>query len=53
MTVQRVGGDADRLNELEWDGEVLWANRYQTDELLRIDPRVRDGDRRGGPGGAA
>lgn len=37
-TVQRVGGDADRLNELEWDGEWLWANRYQTDELLRIDP---------------
>lgn len=37
--VQRVGGDADQLNELEWDGEALWANRYQTDELLRIDPR--------------
>lgn len=36
--VQRVGGDADQLNELEWDGEALWANRYQTDELLRIDP---------------
>ena len=36
--VQRVGGDADRLNELDWDGEWLWANRYQTDELLRIDP---------------
>lgn len=37
-TVRREGGDADRLNELEWDGEWLWANRYQTDELLRIDP---------------
>ncbi|MFN7147908.1 MAG: glutaminyl-peptide cyclotransferase, partial [Microthrixaceae bacterium] len=37
-TVRRDGGDADRLNELEWDGEWLWANRYQTDELLRIDP---------------
>jgi glutamine cyclotransferase len=36
--VQRVGGDADRLNELESDGEWWWANRYQTDELLRIDP---------------
>jgi glutaminyl-peptide cyclotransferase len=36
--VQRVGGDADRLNELEWDGAALWANRFQTDELLRIDP---------------
>jgi len=38
LVVRRVGGDADRLNELEWDGEVLWANRFQTDELLRIDP---------------
>jgi glutamine cyclotransferase len=36
--VRRDGGDADRLNELEWDGEWLWANRYQTDELVRIDP---------------
>ncbi len=37
-TVQRVGGDADELNELEWDGESIWANRYLTDELVRIDP---------------
>jgi glutamine cyclotransferase len=37
-TVRREGGDADLLNELEWDGEWLWANRYQTDELVRIDP---------------
>ena len=36
-TVQRVGGPADLLNELEWDGTWLWANRYQSDELLRID----------------
>lgn len=36
--VQRLGGPADRLNELEWDGEALWANRFTTDELLRIDP---------------
>ncbi len=36
--IRRVGGDADHLNELDWDGTVLWANRYQTDELLRIDP---------------
>ena len=36
--VTREGGDADRLNELEWDGEAIWANRYQSDELLRIDP---------------
>lgn len=40
-TVQRVGGDADRLNELEWDGERLWANRWGTDELLGIDPVCR------------
>lgn len=38
QVIRREGGDADRLNELEWDGESLWANRYQTDELLRIDP---------------
>ena len=38
VPVRRVGGDTDRLNELEFDGESLWANRYQTDELLRIDP---------------
>lgn len=37
-TVQRADGPADRLNELEWDGTALWANRYQTDELVRIDP---------------
>ena len=36
--VRRVGGSADRLNELEFDGRSLWANRYTTDELLRIDP---------------
>lgn len=38
VTVQRVGGDTDELNELEFDGESVWANRYGTDELLRIDP---------------
>lgn len=37
MEVQRADGAADRLNELEWDGESLWANRYQSDEILRID----------------
>lgn len=37
--VQRVGGPADELNELEFDGESIWANRYRSDELLRIDPR--------------
>jgi glutamine cyclotransferase len=29
----------DRLNELEWDGRHLWANRWQTDQVLRIDLR--------------
>lgn len=38
VTLERVGGPADLLNELEWDGTWLWANRYQSDELLRIDP---------------
>lgn len=37
ITVRRSGGDADRLNELEFDGTDVWANRYQTDEVLRID----------------
>jgi glutamine cyclotransferase len=37
VTVRRAGGDADRLNELEFDGTSIWANRYQTDEVLRID----------------
>jgi glutamine cyclotransferase len=37
VTVRRDGGAADRLNELEFDGTAIWANRYQTDEVLRID----------------
>jgi glutamine cyclotransferase len=37
FTVDRADGPADQLNELEWDGEELWANRYRTDEILRID----------------
>ena len=37
ITVQRQGDAADRLNELEFDGTHVWANRYQTDEVLRID----------------
>lgn len=39
--VTRVDGGADRLNELDWDGERIWANRWQTDEILRIDRRCR------------
>lgn len=37
--VTRTDGPADMLNELEFDGTWLWANRYQTDEIVRIDPR--------------
>ena len=37
VPVRREGGAADRLNELEFDGTSIWANRYQTDEILRID----------------
>jgi glutamine cyclotransferase len=36
--VDRMNGSTVGLNELEWDGESVWANRYQTDEILRIDP---------------
>lgn len=36
--VTRPGGAADQLNELEWDGEHVWANRWKTDEIVRIDP---------------
>jgi len=39
--VSRVGGAVDQLNELDWDGQHLWANRWQTDEIVRIDPRCR------------
>lgn len=35
--IARSDGPADKLNELEWDGERLWANRWLTDELVRID----------------
>ena len=38
VTVRRADGAADQLNELEWDGSHLWANRWQTDEIVRIDP---------------
>lgn len=37
-TVQRQGGSVDLINELDWDGESVWANQYRSDELLRIDP---------------
>lgn len=37
--VERAAGGSDQLNELEWDGERLWANRWQTDEIVGIDTR--------------
>lgn len=37
VDVERVGGPAGGLNELEWDGRYLWANRYLSNEILRID----------------
>lgn len=40
-TVARSDGPADQLNELEWDGEHLWANRWKTDEIVRIDLACR------------
>jgi glutaminyl-peptide cyclotransferase len=40
-TVARADGSADDLNELEWDGTHLWANRWQTDEIVRIDVACR------------
>ena len=46
-TVATCGRGADQLNELEWDGDSLWANRYQTDELAAHRPRVRDRHRCG------
>lgn len=39
VEVTRGDGAADQLNELEADGDVVWANRYQTAEVLRIDAR--------------
>ena len=36
--VTRADGPATQLNGLEWDGESIWANRFQTDEIVRIRP---------------
>ena len=38
VAVRRDEAPADLLNELDFDGESIWANRYRTDEVLRIDP---------------
>jgi glutaminyl-peptide cyclotransferase len=44
-TVDRFDGPADQLNELDWDGSRLWANRWRTDEMVGIDPVCRRVDR--------
>jgi glutamine cyclotransferase len=40
-TVRRKGGPTDQLNELEFSRaagrDVVWANRWQSNEILRID----------------
>jgi glutamine cyclotransferase len=33
-------GKVDQLNELEYINDELWANVYQTDDILRIDPKT-------------
>ena len=33
-------GPAESLNELEYIGEKIWANRYYTDEIVIIDPET-------------
>ena len=32
------GKRVSRLNELEWINGEIWANRWQTDQILRINP---------------
>ena len=39
LAVVRDGKPQFYLNELEWANEELWANVWQSDEMLRIDPR--------------
>lgn len=38
VTVRRPGATVSRLNELECVGGAVWANVWQTEEILRIDP---------------
>jgi glutamine cyclotransferase len=39
VNVTLAGKPADQLNELECVDGVVWANVWQTDDILRIDPR--------------
>jgi len=40
LEVRQGTASRDRLNELEWVDGALWANVYQSDELVRIDPET-------------
>ena len=40
LAVQRDGRPQFYLNELEWVNGEIWANVWQSDEILRIDPRT-------------
>lgn len=38
IRVRDAHGAVDKLNELEWDGATIYANVWQTNRLLAIDP---------------
>lgn len=38
VNVSDAGEDVQRLNELEWVGGQVFANIWQTDDIVRIDP---------------
>ena len=40
LAVHRGGRPQFYLNELEWVNGEIWANVWQSDEILRIDPRT-------------
>ncbi len=40
LPVVRAGRPQFYLNELEWVNGEIWANVWQSDEILRIDPRT-------------
>jgi glutamine cyclotransferase len=42
LTVRDAGAAVDRLNELEWVDEEIWANVWYTDRIARISPATGD-----------
>lgn len=42
MRVQDAGRPVPNLNELEWIGNEIWANVWQTDRIARINPTTGD-----------